>query len=89
MKVGGHNRQVDFERLGPSLVIAASLVLAIRTAKKAVPDAQCSSSNWDKDVESSVQIAHMILTQAIQRYPGLFQHKNVPWYIPNDEDVPE
>jgi hypothetical protein len=29
MEVGGYNKQVDFAKLGPTLVIASSLVLAI------------------------------------------------------------
>ena len=89
VKVGGHNRQVDFERLGPSLVIAASLVLAIRTAKKAVPGAQFSKADWDKEIDDAVEVAHMVLTKAIQKHPGVFQHKSVPWFMPDDQDVPE
>ncbi len=85
MRTGGYKREINLERLDPSLLIAASLVLPVRTAKRPAPDAQCSSADWD----SSVRIAHMVLTQAIQKYPGLFQHKNVPWYVPTDEDVPE
>ena len=34
MRVAGKERQVDFERLGPTLVIAASVILAIRTARQ-------------------------------------------------------
>ena len=89
MKVGGQTRQIDLERLGPSLVIAASLVLAVRTAKWTVLDGRYSNADWTKEIENSVQIAHMILSQAIRKYPGLFQHKNVPWYVPTDEDVQE
>jgi len=32
-QVGGHRREVDYQKLGPSLLIASSLVLAIRTAR--------------------------------------------------------
>jgi hypothetical protein len=31
--VGGHRREVDYQKLGPALLIASSLVLAIRTAR--------------------------------------------------------
>jgi hypothetical protein len=29
--IGGYRREVDFQKLGPALIIASSLVLAIRT----------------------------------------------------------
>jgi hypothetical protein len=32
-QVGGYRREVDSQKLGPALLIASSLVLAIRTAK--------------------------------------------------------
>jgi hypothetical protein len=32
-KVGGYRREVDHQKLGPALLIASSLVLAIRTAR--------------------------------------------------------
>jgi hypothetical protein len=32
-KVGGYRREVYFQKLGPTLLIASTLVLAIRTAK--------------------------------------------------------
>ena len=38
-------KQIDFERLGSSLVVAAGLVLAIRTA---VPGAHCSPGDGTK-----------------------------------------
>lgn len=88
MKIGGHKRQIDFERLGPSLVIAASLVLAIRTAKKTVPDAHCSLGDWDKEIEHAGKVAHMILSKVVQNR-SLLQQENVRWFIPDDGDVPE
>ena len=32
-QVGGYRREVDYQKLGPALIIASSLVLAIRTAR--------------------------------------------------------
>jgi len=32
-RVGGYRREVDYQKLGPVLLIASSLVLAIRTAR--------------------------------------------------------
>src|ERR1017187_7563463 len=36
MQVGGYNKEADWVRLGPSLLIASCVILAIRTAKRAV-----------------------------------------------------
>jgi hypothetical protein len=33
VQIGGYNKEVDLAKLGPTLVIASSLVLAIRTAR--------------------------------------------------------
>jgi len=32
-RVGGYRREVDYQKLGPALLIASSLVLAIRTTR--------------------------------------------------------
>jgi hypothetical protein len=42
MQVGGMNKRVDYARLGPTLVIASSLVLAIRTARSPPHEIDCS-----------------------------------------------
>jgi hypothetical protein len=33
-RVGGFRREVDYQKLGPTLLIASSLVLAIRTPRR-------------------------------------------------------
>jgi hypothetical protein len=33
MRVGGYNKAIDYAKLGPTLVIASSIVLALRTAR--------------------------------------------------------
>ena len=38
-QIGGYRREVDYQKLGPALLIASSLVLAIRTASLE-PDTQ-------------------------------------------------
>jgi hypothetical protein len=32
-RIGGFRREVDYQKLGPALLIASSLVLAIRTSR--------------------------------------------------------
>ena len=59
-QVGGHRREVDYQKLGPALLIASSLVLAIRTARwnPTLSDG-LANVEWDAEVEHSVRIAKM------------------------------
>jgi hypothetical protein len=89
-KVGGHWREVDHQKLGPALLIASSLVLAIRTARWSPTHSDgLSNADWEKEVEHSVRIAKTVLSHLTSRNPELFQSKDVPWYVANDEDVPK
>ena len=87
-RIGGYRQEVDHQRLGPALLIASSLVLAIRTAQWAPTHSDAvSHAEWDKEVEHSVRIAKIVLSQLTSRCPELFQTKDVPWYIPGDDEV--
>lgn len=88
-RVGGFRKEVDQERLGPTLAIAASLVLGIRTAKwPATHSEGLSDSDWDKEIEHSVRIARTVLSHLTTRHPELFRAREVPWYVATDEDAP-
>jgi hypothetical protein len=89
-KVGGFRREVDYQKLGPSLLIASSLVLAIRTARWPPTHSDgLSHTDWSKEVEHSVRIARMVLSHLTSSSPELFQMKDSPWYAPTDADVPK
>ena len=89
-KVGGCRREVDFQKLGPALVIASSLVLAVRTARWSPTHSDgLANMEWEKEVEHSVRIAKIILSHLTARSPDLFQMKDVPWYVATDEDCPK
>lgn len=89
-RVGGVRKEVDSQKLGPALLIASSLVLAIRTARwPATSDEALANVDWQKEVEHSGHIAKTMLSHLISRYPSLFLLKDVPWYVPTDDDVPE
>ena len=89
MEIAGYHKEVDLARIGPTLVIASSLVLAIRTAKWPMHFHETASSpEWDAEVEHSVRIAHRVLSHLISKSPFLFQQKDVPWYKPSDGDSP-
>jgi|SRR5258708_5252043 hypothetical protein len=89
-QVGGHRQEVDHQKLGPALLIASSLVLAIRTARWSPTHCDgLAHVEWDMEVEHSVRIAKIVLSHLTARCPQLFQSKVVPWYVPTDEEVPK
>jgi hypothetical protein len=88
--VGGHRREVDYQKLGPALLIASSLVLAIRTARwNPTHSDGLAHVEWETEVEHSVRIAKIVLSHLTARSPELFQMKEVPWYVATDEEVPK
>ncbi len=88
-QVGGYRREVDHQKLGPSLLIASSLVLAIRTARWSPTHSDgLSHVDWTAEVEHSVRIAKVVLSHLTSRSPELFQTKDVPWYVATDDEVP-
>jgi hypothetical protein len=89
-RIGGYRREVDLQKLGPALLIASSLVLAIRTSGWTPTHSDgVSHTEWDKEVEHSVRIAKIVLSHLTSRCPELFQTKDVPWYTPVDDEVPK
>ena len=89
MEIAGYRKEVDLSRIGPTLVIASSLILAIRTAKwPRVAVETASQPEWDAEVEQSIQMAHRILSHLLNKSPFLFQHKDVPWYQPSEDESP-
>lgn len=77
---------MDLSRMGPTLVIASSLILAIRTARwPRIVVETASQPEWDAEVEQSVRLAHRIMSHLLAKSPFLFQQKDVPWYQPEDE----
>jgi hypothetical protein len=90
MEIAGYRREVDLSKMGPTLVIASGLILAIRTAKwpRVVVDA-ASQVEWDAEVEQSVKIAHRILSHLLAKSPFLFPQRDVPWYRPSENESPK
>ena len=90
MRIGGFRQEVDQQKLGPALLIASSLVLAIRTARwNPTHSDGLANVDLEKEVEHSVRIAKIVMSHLTGRYPELFTLKEVPWYTPGDEDVPK
>jgi len=90
MRVGGYRNEVDQQKLGPALLIASSLVLAVRTARWDPTHSDgLANVDLEKEVEHSVRIAKIVMSHLTGRYPELFPLKQVPWYSPGDDDVPK
>jgi hypothetical protein len=63
MKVGGYEERPDWPKMGPSLLIATCLILAIRTAKRpATWDAATSSTELDAEIEYAAHLAGRVLS---------------------------
>ena len=87
--IGGYRREVDLQKLGPALIIASSLVLAIRTARWTPTHSDgLANMEWEKEIEHSVRIAKIVLSHVTARCPEMFQMKDTPCYVATDDEVP-
>ena len=89
-EIGGYNEHPDWPKLGPSLLIASALILAIRTAKwPAGHDTRLSNTDLQKEIDYSVHLADAVLSKLLARKNALFPQKREPWYQPDEEDIPK
>ena len=90
MQVGGYNKEPDRVRLGPSLLIASCVILAIRTAKWAVRTGQTNAErDLEVEIDHAIHLASRVLGVLVSRKPNLFLSKDVPWYVADDADEPK
>jgi hypothetical protein len=90
LEVGGYTDRPDWPKLGPSLLIASSLILAIRTAKwTASYNEKFSNPELDREIDYSIHLADRILSTLLAKKGALFPKKREPWHQPNDEDIPK
>lgn len=88
-RIGGVRREVDYQKLGPALLIASSLMLAVRTARWPTTHSDgLADVDWQKEIEHSARVAKTMLTHLTSRFPHLFSSRDVPWYEATDDDVP-
>jgi hypothetical protein len=90
LNVGGYEERPDWPKMGPSVLIATCLILAIRTAKW---PPQWSATNrepkLDTEIEYAAHLTRKVLSHLAARHESIFPGKKVPWFIPDDEDVPK
>ena len=90
MEIGGYKDVPDWPKMGPSLLIATCLIVAIRTAKwSASIDARNANSELDREISFAAQVANRLLSALTSAHPSIFPSKKQPWYRATGEDHPE
>jgi len=95
MKVVGHERKPDWPKLGPSIIIATALIVAIRTAMwatRASGDVAVSDmdTDLDKEVSFAVRISVRVTHELLRKHASLFPQTKEPIFeAGSDEDSPE
>jgi hypothetical protein len=90
LDVGGHEDKPDWPKMGPSLLIATALILAIRTAKwPARKDSTGSDRDLEAEIDHAAYLAGAVLSALISRKAALFPSVKKPWYQANDDDAPK
>jgi hypothetical protein len=95
MKVVGNDRRPDWPKLGPSIIIATALIVAIRTAKwaaKASGDAQFSDVDveLDREVSFAARISIRVMHELLRKHASLFPEKLHPMHEGgSEEDSPK
>ena len=73
-----HDRTVDLQRLGGALVTGASVILAIRTARREpVFDPRDSNRDWEQEIHFAVDLTAALLSYAIAQHAELFRQTAV------------
>jgi hypothetical protein len=95
MRVVGHERKPDWPKLGPSIIIATALIVAIRTAKwvaSASGDTSVSDVDLalDKEVSFAVRISVRVMHELLRKHASLFPQTKEPIFeAGSDEDSPQ
>lgn len=95
MKVSGYQSKTDWPKLGPSILIATALIVAIRTAKwatKPAGGAQLSDAdpNLDQEVSFAARISIRVMHELLHKHASLFPQKLDPIYeAGSEEDSPK
>jgi hypothetical protein len=89
MKVTGYEQQPYFARMGPTLLIASALILAVRTARWAATlDESLVSPELDAEIDYAVLLATRILSRLLKQKASMFPSRREPRYAPGEDDSP-
>jgi len=90
LEVGGYHDRPDWPKMGPSLLIATCLIVAIRTAKwPARSDATLCDQDMNEEIEFAAYIAGRVLSKLMTNNETIFPQRKEPWYQATEEDVRE
>jgi len=90
LDIGGYEDQPNWPKMGPSLLIATCLILAIRTAKwPSNFDGKVSAPDLDREIDYAAHLAGSVLRSRVSRHPNLFPSVRKPWYQPSGTDEPK
>jgi hypothetical protein len=95
MKQVGTQWKIDWPKMGPSILIATALIVAIRTAKwaaKAAGDPLISDVDYhlDREVSYAARITIRVMHELMKKHESLFPGKREPIFDGiHDEDVAE
>lgn len=88
LHVGGLNERPDWPKMGPSLLIASCLIVAIRTAKwPPRTDPLLCEQDMQDEIDFAIRTAYRVFSKLITKYEVIFPQKKEPWYQPDEEDV--
>jgi hypothetical protein len=89
LDIGGYDQKPDWPKMGPSLLIASCLILAVRTAKwpPRFSGGTASDRDLDVEVEHAIHLAGRVLSTLASKHASIFPQKREPWFAPNEEDV--
>jgi hypothetical protein len=87
LEVGGYHDRPDWPKMGPSLLIATCLIVAIRTAKwPARSDAKLCDQEMNEEIEFAAYIAGRVLSKLMTKNETIFPSRKEPWYQAKDDD---
>jgi hypothetical protein len=90
MEIGGYKEVPDWPKMGPSLLIATCLIVAIRTARwSATIDARNSNCELDREIKFAADVAQRVLSKLEAEHASIFPRRKQPWYKATSEDHPE
>jgi hypothetical protein len=89
LDIGGFQQHPDWPKMGPSLLIASCLILAIRTARWPARSSESTASDVElvREIDHAVHVAGRVFARLVAKEPSLFPNAKRPRYVANDEDV--
>ena len=89
MEIGGCKDVPDWPKMGPSLLIATCLIVAIRTARwSAAIHVRNSNSELDQEIKFASNVAQRVLSKLQSEHPSIFPRRKQPWYKAETDDSP-